>query len=180
MNKWKKKDSEVLVDSKWVKVMKDTVELPDKKTTEDFYVVDVQDAAAVVALDISGDILLKKEYRYCYDKELIELPAGAVEPGDKDTLETAKRELKEETGFISDDWTYLGPAIESPSRLTNYIHIYLAKKCRKAFEQSLDHTEDISVLKVSFETAIQMVMDNDICCSSSSYGILRAARMMGY
>ena len=94
-------------------------------------------------------------------------------------LEGAKRELLEETGYISEDWQYLGATVESSAKLTNYMHIYFANHCRKVSGQHLDATEELDVLLVPLGQAVEMVMDNEICCNSSAHGILRVARMLG-
>ena len=179
MKKWKTKKTAQLIDTHWVKVRRDTVELPNGQTIEDFYAITINDAAAIVALDDAGNIILKKEYRYCYDRELIEVPAGTFEEGETDGLSVAKRELLEETGYISEDWLYLGATVESSAKLTNYMHIYFANHCRKVSGQHLDATEELDVLLVPLGQAVEMVMDNEICCNSSAHGILRVARMLG-
>lgn len=178
MRKWEKINSTNVLDSRWVSVNKDEVRLPNGMTIDDFYVVSIPDAAAIVALDKEGNIILKKEYRYCYDRDLIEVPAGALENNERDSLACAKRELLEETGYVSDDWTFLGDTIESSSKLTNYMHIYLARDCVKVSGQNLDATEELDVVVMPFSKAVDMVMRNEICCNSSAHGILKAARII--
>lgn len=171
--------TENLIDTHWVKVRRDAVELPNGQSIEDFYAITINHASAVVALDNAGNIILKKEYRYCYDRALIEVPAGTFEEGEMDGWSVAKRELLEETGYASDEWQYLGATIESSAKLTNYIHIYFAQNCRKVTGQHLDATEELEVLVMPLAQAVELVMHNEICCNSSSYGILRVARMLG-
>lgn len=178
MEKWKTIKSEPLVDSRWVKVRKDSVDLPNGQHIDDFYAISLNDAAAIVALDDAGNIVLKKEYRYCLDRDLIEVPAGGFERGE-DGLAVAKRELLEETGYVSDDWQYIGATVESSAKLTNYMHIYFANYCRKVGEQHLDPTEELDVLVVPLKRAVEMVMNNEICCNSSAHGILWTARKLG-
>ena len=125
MRKWRRIHSETLVDTHWVKVHRDSVELPNGCRIDDFYTVAINDAAAIVALDDAGNIILKKEYRYCYDRDLIEIPAGTFESGETDGLKVAQRELLEETGYVSDNWQYIGATVESSAKLTNQMHIYL-------------------------------------------------------
>ena len=157
---------------------KDAVELPNGQHIDDFYAITINEAAAIVALDDYGNIILKKEYRYCYGRDLIEIPAGGFERGEEG-LEVAKRELLEETGYISEDWQFIGRTVESSAKLTNYMHIYFADHCRKVSGQHLDATEEIEVLVMPLEQAVSMVMDNEICCNSSAHGILWAARKYG-
>ena len=132
-----------------------------------------------MALTEDNQIVLKNEYRYCYDRELIELPSGIFEDNEKDPLIVAKRELLEETGYASDDWIYLGDTIENSAKLTNTIHLYLAKDCKKVSDQHLDKTEDIDVLIIPFDEAVNMVMENKVCCNCTAHAILKAARIMG-
>ena len=178
MDKWKTTCSQELLDTKWVKVRKDAVDLPNGQHIDDFYAITINEAAAIVALDDDGNIILKKEYRHCYGRDLIEIPAGGFERGEEG-LEVAKRELLEETGYVSDDWQFIGRTVESSAKLTNYMHIYFADHCRKVSGQHLDATEEIEVLVMPLEQAVSMVMDNEICCNSSAHGILWAARKYG-
>ena len=179
MERWKTEASEKLLDTRWVKVRRDQVTLPGGMRIDDFYAITIADAAAVVAIDEAGQIILKKEYRYCYDRELIEIPAGAFEVGETDSLAVAQRELLEETGYASEEWEYIGSTVESSSKLTNHMHLYFANHCRRVSGQHLDPTENLDVLVVPLEKAVEMVMRNEICCNSSAHGILWAARKLG-
>ena len=71
LDKWTTTKSESLVDNHWVKIRKDSVVLPNEQKIDDFYVITINNAAAIVAIDENGNCILKKEYRYCYDRELI-------------------------------------------------------------------------------------------------------------
>ena len=124
----------------------------------------------------SNQIILKKEYRHCYGEELIEIPAGVLEDCE-DPLNAAKRELEEETGYRSEKWTYLGKTVESSAKLTNFMYIYLAEDCEKVSDQKLDYGEDIEVFEVGMDEAVEMIMDNEIICSSSIGAILKVERM---
>lgn len=175
---WKVKKTERILDSEYVKVDKDDVLLPGGREINDFYKVTIKDCAAIVAITPDNHIILKKEYRHCYGEELIEIPAGVLEDGEE-PLETAKRELEEETGYVGKKWTYLGKTVESSAKLTNYMYIYLAEDCEKKSNQKLDYGEDIEVLTVSLEEAVEMIMSNQIICSSSIGAILKALRKLG-
>lgn len=178
MKMWKIKKTERILDSEFVKVDKDDVILPRGREISDFYKVTIKDCAAIVAITPDNHIILKKEYRHCYGGELIEIPAGVLEDGE-DPLETAKRELEEETGYKSEKWTYLGKTVESSAKLTNYMYIYLAEDCRKVSNQKLDYGEDIEVIVVGLNEAIEMIMNNEIICNSSIGAILKVARKKG-
>lgn len=175
---WKTIKTEEMFTAPFVTVRKDKVQLPDGAVIDDFYTVRIQDAALIVALTEDNRVLLKTEYRYACGCDVIECPAGMVEEGE-DPMITAERELYEETGYKSDDWTYLGPTWESTSKLTNTMHLYLARNCLKVSSQHLDINEHMTVTAVPLEEAVNMVMSGAINANSTAHAILRTARMMG-
>ena len=150
---WETLQSDEVFASPFVVVHRDKVELPDGVQIDDFYTVTVSDAAMIVALTEDNSLLLKSEYRYSCGEELIECPAGTFDKNETDPLQVAKRELLEETGYISEDWTYLGATRESTSKLTNTMHLFLAKDCIKACEQHLDKTEHMDLIIIPLEKA---------------------------
>ena len=171
-NNWTTLSSSTVLSSYHVSVNKDKVQLPDGAVIDDFYTVTIPDAALIVALTEDGCVLLKSEYRYACKCDVIECPAGMVNPGEE-PLETAKRELLEETGYVSDSWEYLGPTWESTSKLTNTMHLFAARGCRKAGEQHLDENEHIDVMRIPFDEAVKMVMEGKINANSTCHALLK-------
>ncbi|HEX5229063.1 MAG TPA: NUDIX hydrolase [Bryobacteraceae bacterium] len=82
-------------------------------------------SAVMMAVDDRMRILLVRQYRLAARRSLWELPAGSVDPGEK-PLQTAKRELKEETGYRAKKWQKLASFLPSPGFLTEVMNIYLA------------------------------------------------------
>lgn len=176
---WKTIKTETLVSDYHATVKKNVVQLPDGAVIDDFYTVTIPDAAMVCVLTTDGRVLLKTEYRYAIGTEVIECPAGMFNPGETDPLAVAKRELLEETGYESADWTYLGETLESTSKLTNRMHLFVAKDCVKTSAQHLDENEHLNVMAISMEAAVEMVMGGVINANSTAHLILKVARMMG-
>ena len=175
---WKTLQTDTLVNDYHVVVNKNRVELPDGAVIDDFFTLTIPDAAMVAAITNDGEILLKTEYRYAIGEDVIECPAGMFEANETEPLVVAKRELLEETGYISDTWTYLGPTLESTSKLTNRMHLFLATDCVKVSNQNLDKNEHLNVLKMTLANAVQMVMDGKINANSSAHLILKAERLL--
>ena len=175
---WKTLSRRTVLYTVHVSVYKNRVQLPDEAIIEDFYTVRIPDAAMIAALTEDGKILLKKEFRYPCGEEVIECPAGEVERNETDPMDAAKRELLEETGYTSERWTYLGPTIDNPSKLTNRMHLFLAEGCVKVAEQKLDENEHLSVMEVPFRTAVDMVMDGRINANTAAHLILKVEKIL--
>ena len=94
---------ELVFDGKLLKVHRDRVRLPDGTETAREYIRH-PGAVAVVPLFDDRRVLLERQFRYPHGREFIEVPAGKLEPNEPH-LDTAKRELLEETGYTAQDWT---------------------------------------------------------------------------
>ncbi len=173
---WKTFASETMLETPFVTVMKDQIEVDDVEIN-DFYTVKIQNAVLIIALTTESQILLKSEFRYACKADVIECPAGMMEEGEEPRV-TAERELLEETGYRSDHWTYLGPTLESTSKLTNTMHLFLARDCRKVSEQHLDATEQMELIIVSLDEAVAMVMDGRINANSTAHAILKVNNLL--
>lgn len=176
---WKTIKSDTVIGDYHVTVKKNMVQLSDGAVIEDFYTVTIPDAAMIAAMTNDGKILLKTEFRYAIGEEVTECPAGMFEKNETDPLAVAKRELMEETGYESSDWTYLGSTLESTSKLTNRMHLFLARDCVQTGTQQLDANEHLTVTEVCLEDAIGMVMNGFINANSTAHLILKVARMLG-
>ena len=161
-----------------VSVRKNQVQLPDGAVIDDFYTVEIPDAAMICAITDKGEVLLKKGYRYACQEDMIECPAGMFNVGEKGPLVVAKKELLEETGYASDVWTYFGSTWESTSKLTNKMYLFMAKNCKKVSEQHLDENEHLDLIKISLDKAVEMVMDCKINANSTAHLILKVARIL--
>ena len=172
--KWKRLNSEYLVKSKWLKIRRDEVQLPNGTILDDYFIIEKNNVALIVAMDKNKRVILKKEYRYAIDKELIEIPGGTYDNESDDPLDVARRELLEETGYESDDWDFLGMLYDYPTKDTNTISLYMAKNIYKVAEQKLDISEDITYEFVPIKEAIRMCIDNEIQVSGSIAALMKA------
>ncbi len=121
-----------------------TRQSPGDGRTFTFDIVDCPDWVNVVALTASGGVLLIRQYRAGTRTITTEIPGGTVDPGET-PREAAGRELLEETGFESDDWTLIGRVEPNPAFQTNTTYTFLAKNARRTHPQHLDDTETIEV-----------------------------------
>ena len=159
----------LVFDGNLLKVYRDTVRLPDGSQGEREYIKH-PGAVAIVALTDERQVLLERQYRYPPRREFIEIPAGKLEPGEPH-LETAKRELLEETGYVAQEWTPIC-AIDTAIGYTNErIELYLARKLTLK-DRKLDPGEFLETFLVPFDEAIAMVRDGRITDSKTVTGLL--------
>lgn len=129
------------------------VRLPNGKEAKR-EIVRHDDAAAVIAFDEEERMLFVKQYRIAINQLSIEIPAGLMDLEDESALETAKRELEEETGYQAADWSFVTSFYSTPGFTDEYLEIYEAKNLIQV-EHPLEQDEDetIELVKLTFEEA---------------------------
>lgn len=132
--------------------------------------------AAVVALSAKAEVALVRQYRYAVGQELIEIPAGKIEPGEN-PRDCAYRELGEEAGLTAAHFDDFGVILPTCAYCTEHIYIYLATGLGET-AQHLDADEFVSVLWLPLDEAVEMVMDGRIIDAKTVSGLLRAKRML--
>ena len=164
---WEEIETEHIVQDEWIDFRKSTYKYPDGRVFAPYYSYSRRDYTVIVASDEDGKFLCVRQFRQGIKEVTTEFPAGGIERSDgkeygsKDAAETAldcaKRELREETGYESSDWTHL---ITVPSNATisdNYAYVFMARNCMKAGEQKLDDTEYLNVKKLSAEEIEELI-----------------------
>jgi ADP-ribose diphosphatase len=159
----------LVYDGGMLKVHRDEVALPDGGQAWREYIRH-PGAVAVVPLFDDGKVLLERQFRYPHRREFIEIPAGKLEPGEPH-LDTAKRELLEETGYSAAEWTRLFVMHAAIGYADEAIEIFLARKLTPGKRQ-LDAGEFLEVLLVDFREAIGMIRDGRISDAKSVAALL--------
>jgi ADP-ribose pyrophosphatase len=112
-------------------------------------VLETPDWVNIVALTADKKIVTVNQYRFGVKEVICEIPGGLIDAGET-SREAAIRELKEETGYTTSQWTYLGYVYPNPAFHTNLCHHWLAQDVQKTDEPALDEGEDITVANFSF------------------------------
>jgi 8-oxo-dGTP pyrophosphatase MutT (NUDIX family) len=128
-------------------------------------------AIGVIVIDENGDTYLVGQYRFPLNEYSWEIPEGGCPEG-TDYLTTAKRELKEETGFEAKTWTEILRMHVSNSVSDEYAVVYVAQDL-VAGEAEPEETEKLTIQKMPFAQALQWVMEGKITDSISVAGILK-------
>jgi 8-oxo-dGTP pyrophosphatase MutT (NUDIX family) len=163
MNHWQVLKSEDVSLNEWMPITKDSVHLPDKNITIDYYTVNIKDVALIIPVLKSGHILFVKQYKHGSRDFMIELPGGFKQDG-KSIKQTIKSELNEECGINTplESIEELGSWYASPSKLTNRIYIFYALDLEINATQSFDENEEIELIKIKPKEAIQYILEGKI------------------
>ena len=132
---WEEISTEHIIQDQWIDFRKSAYRFPNGEIWQPYYSFTRRNYAVVVASDEEGRFICVRQFRQGIRQVTTEFPAGAIEEKDgtdpKDAaLQAAQRELREETGYVSDDWT---PLLTIPSSATisdNYAWLFAARNCR--------------------------------------------------
>jgi ADP-ribose pyrophosphatase len=159
----------------FLNLYEDQVRCPDGRVAAREY---VRHPGAVVVIPVlpDGQLLFERQYRYPLRRAFIELPAGKIDPGE-DILACARRELEEETGYLAEDWRYLGVMHPCIGYSDERIEIFLARELRHV-GHNWDEGEYLEFLTMSLEDAGQAVLEGRITDSKTITALFWAEKVL--
>ena len=147
----------------------DTVVNADgQETTRE--IVEHSECIAVVPVDANGDILLVRQFRKPIEKDLLEIPAGGIEPGE-DPAAAVKRELQEEIGYLPGKVVRLAGLYSSPGFCTELLYLYLATDL-KSSQLYAEDTAGIEIVRIKPGQINGLIRSGELCDSKSIAGLL--------
>ena len=161
--------SQLIYDGRAVKLRVDTVRMPGGRETRR-EIVEHRDCVAIVAIDANDNVLLVNQFRKAVEKELLEIPAGGIDPGE-DPVTTVRREMQEETGYLPRKVERLGGFYSTPGYCTEYLHLYLATDLTPNPLYAED-TESIKLTRVPISQIPSLIASGSICDAKSIAGLL--------
>ncbi len=167
--------SQTVFQGRLLHVKSDQVRLPNGHETTREYVLH-PGAAMIIALADDRTIVLERQYRYPLDRHFIELPAGKIDPGEA-PLATAQRELREECGYIADEWRHLTTLHPAIGYANERIELYLARGLTTVGHQR-DEDEFIEVLHVPVAEAMKWIRNGRITEAKAVTGLLWAEKIL--
>ena len=175
MAKYQTLQSEAMYQGKAFRVRRDQVRLPDEHITW-LDIVEHVGAVTILPLDDQGRILFVRQYRHPTAQELLELPAGTLEPGEPPET-CARREIREEVGQAAGEIRKLGEFFLAPGYSTEYMHVFLATELHPDPLPS-DHDEFLSVEAYPHEEVFQMVERGEIQDAKTLAALMLARRWL--
>lgn len=139
---WKILNSTVQFTAGFFNLRRDECELPDGRVMPRYYVMEFLDWVNVIAVSPEGQMIMVQQYRHAAAETFLELPGGSTDPGETPAA-AAARELKEETGFVAEQWIDCGFHFPNPALQNNRMHTFLALGCTRVAKPQLDPFEDL-------------------------------------
>ncbi|QJW89931.1 NUDIX hydrolase [Spirosoma taeanense] len=176
-NPWQTLNSSVRYENNWLSIRHEEVVTP-AGTPGIYGVVSFKNkAVGVIPIDADGYTYLVGQYRYPLNEYSWEIPEGGS-PLSTDPLESAKRELREETGLEAHRWTKIARIHTSNSATDEEGFLYIAEDLVQG-DHEPEETEDLRIWRLPLAEAIDMVMSSRITDALSVSGLLMVARLRG-
>jgi len=161
-------ERETIFEGKVVRLYLDKVLLPNGKEAEREVVLH-WGAVGMVALDDEENVYLVRQYRHPVGEELIEIPAGKLDPGEE-PLDCARRELMEEIGYSADEWRELTSFYTSPGFSDEMLHLFLARDLKEGVADP-EEDEFLEIMHMPLQEALAMVARGEIRDSKTIVGL---------
>ena len=174
--KEKQLKSEQIYKGAIINLFLDDIELPDGKPAKREYVRHPGGICVVPVTD-EGEIMLVRQYRYPYGKEVLEIPAGKRDSFDEEPLEGGKRELKEERGITAEKFIDLGTFYPTPGYTDEVIYMYAAFGLTFG-ETDPDEDEFVLPEKIKLEKLVNMIMAGEIPDGKTQAAVLKVAHLL--
>lgn len=158
---WTVLESEYLIRRPWLTARRDRVRLPNGVENNEYYVLEYPDWGNVIALTEDGKFIMERQYRHGLRWTGYEICAGVCEEGET-PLESAQRELHEETGFGGGEWTHLMTISPNTSSVNNQCHCFVARGVKRVSAPHQEATEDISVHFLTVDEVRSLLLHNEI------------------
>jgi 8-oxo-dGDP phosphatase len=179
LQKWTVRRSSYVRNDRWIGLREDECVTAAGAVVAPYYVVEYPDWVQVAAFDDEDRVLLVRQYRHGSGEITLELPAGRIDPEDRDAAAAGARELFEETGCEATSITLLSVHWANPATQSNRIHTVLAEGVRQTGEPKHDPTEEVEAVWLPIDEAVGMAMRGELPHLAQVGSLLLALRQSG-
>lgn len=181
---WKVLQTEEVLKVNWFRLRVERCELPDGRVMPRYYTMEFPHWVNVVALTEKNEMIFVRQYRQSRGVYTLEIPGGGSHGGGaEDLLTAAQRELREETGYASKEWSLVGTHAPNPALQNNLMYTYVAKNCFVEGEPTPDPFEDLETLFYSKDDVMKLLregaIDHSIVIASLALYFLKGEEGMG-
>jgi 8-oxo-dGTP pyrophosphatase MutT (NUDIX family) len=159
--KWKTLGTKQIFGNRIFGFREDTVKSPKTDNTHPVWVMDAPTWVNIIPITKEKKVIMIKQYRFGSQEISLEIPGGMVDAGE-DAQSAATREMKEETGYESEEVHTIGKISPNPALMSNHTYSYVAYNVKKTGDQQLDNMEDIEVLEVDLNQIPTLITNGEI------------------
>ena len=159
--KWRRVESERVADCRVFQVRRDRSENPRGGAHHDFYCIEAVDWINIIPLTANEEVVMIEQYRHGSDEVTLEIPGGMIDMGES-PVDSASRELLEETGYRAREVLLLGRTRPNPAIQNNWLYSFLARDASFEQEPLFDGTEWTVVRLVPLADIPRLIMEGTI------------------
>ena len=175
--KWKTLKSQIALKNHFFSIVKEKCKKTDGNIVEEHYIIKRPPVVVIAAFTKDKELVMIEQYRHAVRKTDFEIPAGYVEPHEKNIKKAALRELLEETGY-SAKLKKIHTSYASAGFMDNEIHFFIGTEAYRAQEQNLDEHEEIILSVMPWKKALEYFEKGKIKDMASCMGILLAQKYL--
>jgi len=181
-NSWQVLSSRKVLDTPFLKIRSERVELPDGTILPDYYIIENPGWVGIVPITEDGHFIINKQYKHGIGLEVLEFPAGGIDENEDDPLQAAHRELMEETGYSvePDQIELLSHMVANPTSAVTQIWWYLARNVRKTGSQKIDPAEVIENILVTPQQLLELLHSSRFLVQGQIAAAYIALERLGY
>lgn len=175
-NKWKTLSSKIVYKNNWISVREDQVVHPDGKTSV-YGVVDSKPSICIVGITDKNKIIFVELVRYTNQIKSLEIPAGGSDG--EQIVDAAKRELKEETGYVCDSIEIVGKYYPMNGIFSETCFTLVARGLKRTDEDQRSEEGITKVMEYSIKEVTEKIKNNEISDGQTLASLMQALTYFG-
>jgi len=179
---WEILSTRQVIDTPYLRIRSEKIALPDGTILPDYYIIENRGWVGIVPITEDGRFIINKQYKHGIGREVLEFPAGGIDPHEVDPQDAALRELMEETGYSveSEQITLLSHMMANPTASVAEVWWYLARNVRKTGEQKVDPAEVIENILLTPAELVELLHSDHFKVQGHVAAAYQALEHLGY